>query len=163
TLRRRTFADESVSVVSLDDRTRFWRYAPDSVKFSDAKPGHAGEILPGDQLRARGQRSEDGLKVLAEEVVSGKFITRAGAVTGVDVDTRQVTITDQFTHEALLIRLTPDSQLKRMPDLSPILRGGNPGGGPGVPGAGSAALGRLARDAASAGPDGSNTASLDPA
>ena len=36
------------------------RYAPDSVKFDDAKPAPLNQIKPGDQLRARGDLSADG-------------------------------------------------------------------------------------------------------
>src|SRR4029077_14118063 len=40
--------------------TVFRRYSPDSVKFDDAKPSSLQEVRPGDQLRARGDRSADG-------------------------------------------------------------------------------------------------------
>jgi hypothetical protein len=36
------------------------RYAPDSVKFSDAKPSTLEEIKAGDQVRALGTKTEDG-------------------------------------------------------------------------------------------------------
>ena len=43
------------------------RYAPNSAKFSNAKPSSLGEIRPGDQLHARGARNADGSVVEAEE------------------------------------------------------------------------------------------------
>ena len=51
--------------------TVFRRYAPDSVKFDDAKPSSLQEVQPGDQLRARGDRSADGSELTAEEIVTG--------------------------------------------------------------------------------------------
>src|SRR5258708_6872189 len=48
-------------------------YAPDSVKFIDAKPGTLAEIKKGDQVRALGEKSPDGARYPAEEVVSGTF------------------------------------------------------------------------------------------
>src|SRR5688500_14802709 len=36
------------------------RYAPDSVKFADAKPAPFEEVKVGDQLRAKGERTPDG-------------------------------------------------------------------------------------------------------
>jgi len=44
--------------VHLSKDTILRRYAPDSVKFDDAKPAPVDQIKPGDQLRARGSRKE---------------------------------------------------------------------------------------------------------
>ena len=64
------------------------RYAPDSVKFDDAKPGTLEQIKPGDQLRARGNKSADGNELAAEEIVSGAFRNVAGTVIATDADGR---------------------------------------------------------------------------
>src|SRR5262245_7257511 len=71
--------EEKVSV-TVSERTGFRRYAPDSVKFADARKSSLDEVNVGDQVRARGQKSEDGLKVAAEEVVFGTFMTKAGPI-----------------------------------------------------------------------------------
>jgi hypothetical protein len=42
---------------------RFRRYAADSVKFSDARPSALADVHVGDQLRALGERSEDGSRL----------------------------------------------------------------------------------------------------
>ena len=42
-----------------------------SIKFDDAKPSKLADIHPGDQLRARGTKNEDGTEFAAEEIVSG--------------------------------------------------------------------------------------------
>jgi len=60
-------------VVHTSDKTVIRRYAPDSVKFDDAKSSALQEIHPGDQIRARGDRSADGAELAAEEIVSGAF------------------------------------------------------------------------------------------
>src|SRR5271157_2584952 len=52
--------------VKISKETVIRRYAPDSVKFDDAKPGTLAQIKPGDQLRARGTKSDDG-----KELVTG--------------------------------------------------------------------------------------------
>src|SRR5579872_6300991 len=49
------------------------RYAPESVKFEDAKPSTLAEIKTGDQVRARGDKTPDGGKMTADEIVSGSF------------------------------------------------------------------------------------------
>src|ERR1700733_3039727 len=47
-------------VVHSTSATVIRRYAPDSVKFDDARPATLRELHPGDQVRARGERSADG-------------------------------------------------------------------------------------------------------
>ena len=54
------------------------RYAADSVKFDDAKPGTLDQIKPGDQLRARGTKSDDGKEMAAAEIVSGTLPQHPG-------------------------------------------------------------------------------------
>ncbi len=66
-------------VITTTDKTKFRRYSEDSVKFADAKPSKLDEVSVGDQLRARGDKSTDGLKLTAEDVVFGTFLTRAGS------------------------------------------------------------------------------------
>ena len=51
------------------------------MKFAEAKRSGLAEIGVGDQVRARGVKSEDGLKVTAEDVVFGTFVTKAGTIT----------------------------------------------------------------------------------
>ena len=50
-------------------------YAPDSVKFSEAKPSSIADIKPGDMIRALGDKGPDGTTFAAEEIVSGAFQT----------------------------------------------------------------------------------------
>ena len=50
------------------------RYSPDSTKPEDAKPSSLSEIHPGDQLRARGNKSADGSEITAEEIYAGVFL-----------------------------------------------------------------------------------------
>jgi hypothetical protein len=129
TLQARSMSGVHVSTVKVDAKTRFRRYAPDSVRFADAKPSSLAEVSVGDQVRARGQKSADGSTVVAEEVVFGTFQTRAGAVTAVDVPNKEVTISELGTKKVIAIRLAADSQLKSMPDFSATMGGGGMGGG----------------------------------
>lgn len=59
--------------VDTTPTTKFRRYGAGSVKFEDAQPGTLDQIRPGDQLRVRGSKSEDGTTIQAEEIVSGSF------------------------------------------------------------------------------------------
>jgi hypothetical protein len=131
TLKIRALTGESQAVVTVTEKTSFKRYAPDSVKFADAKSSKLAEISVGDQVRARGMKSEDGLKVTAEDVVFGTFVTKAGTITAVNVEAREITVKDLANNKPLVIRATADSQIKKMPDMGGMRAGGAPGMGGG--------------------------------
>jgi hypothetical protein len=96
----------------------FLRYAPGSVRFRDAKLSSFAELKVGDQLRALGEKSADGTRYVAEEVVSGTFRTTGGKITAVDPATGEVKITDAQTQKPLTVIVIQDSMLRR---LSPEL------------------------------------------
>ena len=131
------------AVVTLTDRTTFKRYAPDSVKFSEARLSAVADVNIGDQMRVRGEKSEDGAKVTAEEVVFGTFLVKAGSIVSVDREAREINIQELGTNKTLKIKLTADSQLKQMTGMPMMMgappRGGMPAGAPppgGPPGPG---------------------------
>ena len=128
TVNVKSAGSEHAAVVTLNDRTTFKRYAPDSVRFAEAKPSNPQEIQIGDQLRARGTKDSEGSMVTAEDVVFGTFLTKAGSVTAVDPNANEVRITETGTGRPLVVKLTPDTQIKAMPDFG---AGGLPQGGPG--------------------------------
>jgi len=123
TLKMRSMQGEIRATVTVTEKTKYKRYTPDSVKFVDAKVSKLDEIGVGDQLRTRGQKSEDGLKVTADDVVFGTFVTKAGTVTAVNPESKEIRVNELGTNKPLLIKLTADSQLKKMPSF-----GGAPGG-----------------------------------
>ena len=143
TLKIRTLGGESQAVVTVTEKTAFKRYAPDSVKFAEARNSRLAEIGVGDQVRARGVKSEDGLKVTAEDVVFGTFVTKAGTITAVNPETREITVKDLSNNKALGIRITADTQIKKMPDMGAMM-GGMGGMGRGGPPAGAARGGAAA-------------------
>lgn len=91
------------------------RYAPDSVKFDDARPSTLQEIHPGDQVRARGDRSADGSEVTAEEIVSGTFHNIAGTINSVDASSSTLNVHDLLSKKNVAIKITADSQLRQLP------------------------------------------------
>ena len=135
TLKNKTLTGAEVeAVVTLSDRTAIKRYAPDSVKFAEAKPGNPAEISVGDQVWARGEKSEDGLKVTAEEVVFGTFVLEAGTIGAIDPEAKEFTVKELGTNKLLTVKLTSDSQLKQMFPISAMAggpgRAGMPAAGP---------------------------------
>jgi hypothetical protein len=93
------------------------RYSPDSVKFDDAKMGTLNQIRPGDQLRARGERSADGSDLNADEIISGTFHNVAATVISADPAAGSLTLNDLATKKPVVIRITSDSQLRRLPAM----------------------------------------------
>jgi hypothetical protein len=93
------------------------RYAPDSVKFDDAKLGMIGEIKPGDQLRARGTLSATGDEIHAEEVVSGSFRNIAGTVSSINPGDNSIKVTDLITKQPVIVKMSSDSQLRKLPPM----------------------------------------------
>lgn len=100
------------------------RYAPDSVKFDDAKVSTLDQIKPGDQLRARGERSADGTEVNADEIVAGSFRNIAATIASVNPASQTLTVTDLATKKHVVIRVTPDSQMHRLaPEMAQAIAG----------------------------------------
>jgi hypothetical protein len=93
------------------------RYAPESVKFDDAKPGTLDQIKPGDQLRARGSRSADSSEFTAEEVVFGSFRNIAGTVSSVDASQSTVNVMDAITKKPVSVKVGADSQIRKLPPM----------------------------------------------
>jgi hypothetical protein len=128
-------------IITLKPSAVLLRYAPDSVKFSDAKPGTFGEIQVGDQVRALGAKSEDGSHFAAEKLVSGTFLTLSATVVSVDAADGTVTVKDLASGKPVLVRTNADSQLHQLPPfLAQMIAAFNSGGPP----AGAAPEGRAA-------------------
>ena len=90
------------------------RYAPDSVRFSDAKPSTLEEIKVGDQIRALGTKGEDG-SFLAEKLVSGTFHSLGVTVVSVDAQNRSITVRESGSGRTVLVRTNDDTALHRFP------------------------------------------------
>ncbi len=102
-------------VVAAGAQTQFRRYAPDSVRFSDAKPSSFAELKVGDQLRALGTKSTDGARFTPEEIVAGSFQTIGGAITEINLEKQEIKINDLLSKQAVTIVVTKDSSLRKYP------------------------------------------------
>src|SRR6202790_2348849 len=105
---------KTVAVHVMKD-TILRRYAPGSVKFDDAKPAPLAEIRPGDQLRARGEKSADGSELTAKEVVSGSFRNISGTISSLDSAQSTITVHDLATKKNVVVKITSESQLRKLP------------------------------------------------
>jgi hypothetical protein len=95
--------------------TVFKRYAADSIKFQDASNGKLGDIQPGDQLRARGDKSADGTSVKADEVVTGTFDNLSGVLVSVNPAESTLTLKDLSTKKMFTVKVTANSELHALP------------------------------------------------
>ena len=101
--------------VHLSKDTILRRYAPNSVKFDDAKPAPLDQIKAGDQLRARGSRNGDGTELTAVEIVSGAFRNIAGTISAIDPSAGTFTLQDLTTKKSVTVKITSESQIRKLP------------------------------------------------
>jgi hypothetical protein len=126
--------------VQASNSTNIRRYAPDSTKFDDAKTATLDQIKPGDQLRAKGEKSADGTQLTADAIVAGTFRNIAGTVVSVDAAANTVTVNDLATKKPVVVSINADSQLHTLPAeaaqrIAARLKGGPAGaGGAATPG-----------------------------
>ena len=116
TLNVRTLAGAKTVTVIPTAKATVRRYTADSVKFSDAKDGTLADVKIGDQVRARGDKNEDGTKLMAEEIVSGTFKTIAATVVSIDPANEQMTVKDLETKKTMVVKVNADSNMKRLSD-----------------------------------------------
>ena len=139
TISHRAMGATQSIVMQVTDKTQMRRYAPDSIKFTDAKPSTFSELKVGDQLRALGDRTEDPLHFNPQEIVSGSFRTIAGVVKEVDPATGEIKISELEKKTPLTIVIKHDAVLRRFPpasEMGAMMMGGGGGFGRRPEGAG---------------------------
>jgi len=152
------FAGSRTITVHTSKSTIIRRYSPDSIKFEEARPSSLQDVRPGDQLRARGDRSADGADFTAEEIVTGRFRNIAGTVNSVDASSGILTVQDVMSKKSVQVKITADSQLHKLPPevAQRIAMRLKARAVPGMPGAGGNSSGQPS--AAAAGGSGSAAA-----
>ena len=126
-----TAAGKKDVAIEIGKSTVVRRYAPGSVKFDDAKLSSIAEVSPGDQLRARGVRGADGASFAADEIVTGAFRNVAGTISAVDAGAGTLTVSDLATKINEVVKISSDSQLRKLPpQMAQIIAGRLKGGAP---------------------------------
>jgi hypothetical protein len=151
TMSERTAAGPQTVTIVTTPSTQFTRYAQNSVKYADAKPSSFDALQPGDQLRVLGDKSADGTKITAEQILSGAFETVPATIVSISPDGKQLQATNIRTQQPITVTLTDESAVRRLPPamatgLARRMRGGaaNGAANSGTPGE--------APEAAAAGP-----------
>lgn len=137
--------------VTFAEKASVKRYAEGSVKFSEAVPSSIDDIEVNDQVRALGTRGEDPSVYTADQVVSGAFRNIAATVKNIDITNGVIEVTDLDTKKPLFVRISKDTNLKKLAEMAANFmamsingggfpagmmggRGGAPGGAPGAGG-----------------------------
>jgi Cu/Ag efflux protein CusF len=129
TISTRTREGPKPVVVEIPEHVDFRRYAPDSIRFSDAKASSFAELKVGDQLRVLGDKNADGSHIKAESIVSGSFRNIAGAIKTLDASTNQITLTDLVLHKPVTVTLSPETAMRRLPPWMAAMLARREGGG----------------------------------
>ena len=142
-------------ILTTTPHTVLLRYAPNSVKFSDAQPSNIAELKVGDQLRALGTKSDDGSQYAAEKVVFGTFHNIGATVISVDPQASALTVKNLATNKPIVVHANADCRMHELPpfiaQMIARLSSGAPGSGPG---AGGRPAGTAGGPSASGGPGG---------
>jgi hypothetical protein len=133
--------DPKTVAIDLSGNPGMLRYAPGSYKFDDAKPGTLADIQPGDTVRARGTKNDDGTRLKADQVLSGAFETIAATVISVDAAHGIVKVKDLQTKKPVDIKTTSDTLERRLPEQMATLMARRMNGGAGGPPAGGSPAG----------------------
>ena len=103
--------------VHISKSTVLKRYAPNSIRFADAQPAPLDAVHAGDQFRALGQKNAEGTEIDAASVVSGSFRNISGVVSAIDTSASTLTVRDLITKKNVTVHITPDAQMRRLPDM----------------------------------------------
>jgi hypothetical protein len=101
--------------VQVSQATIVRHYAGDSIRFEDAVGSSLAAIQPGDQLRVRGTKSDDGLSIQADEIVAGTFRNFSGTVSSIDGTAGTITLKDLTTKKNVTVTVTANSDVRRLP------------------------------------------------
>lgn len=100
--------------ITWSPSAKLLRYAPDSLKPTDAKPGAFADFRVGDQIRVVGDKSADGKRVAAEEIFSGTVSRVVGTISEINAARGEVTVKNAQTGESLTVAVGKNTTLRRI-------------------------------------------------
>ena len=104
-------------LVKIGEKTVIRRYAPDSIRFADARNGAVAEMAKDDQVRVIGEKNAEGTEMAAEELVFGTFRNTAATIVSINAETGEIQAKNWETNKPVTIKTAADSQLKRLPEF----------------------------------------------
>jgi hypothetical protein len=123
TIQSRGRANAETLTVAASAQTKLLRYAPDSLKLTDAVSGSFADLKIGDQVRVTGDRSTDGARIAAEEIVSGSVTRTVGIVSEVNAARGVVLIKNNQTGQSVTVAIGNNTTLRRItPEAAATLK-----------------------------------------
>ena len=127
-------------VLNTGKATEFTRYRPETP--GTPGPSQLAQLQVGDQVRAVGDKTEDGSSVEARKVYSGAFRTISATVVSIAADGKSAMVKDLASKKPVEIALADDASIRRLPPMmaamlarrlnpSAAAAGGSAGGNPG--------------------------------
>jgi len=126
--------------VQISKTTVLKRYAPNSIRFADAQPAALDAVHAGNQFQVLGQKNADGSEVTATSVVSGSFRNISGVVGSIDTAASTLTVKDLASKKNVTVHITPDAEMRRLPDMMARMIAGRLKGGAAATGGGGTAI-----------------------
>ena len=103
--------------VHPEAKTELLRYALESAKLSDAKPGTFADIKVGDEVHVLGNKNADGTSIVAEKIVSGSFKQIAATIESIDAQAGTLRVKNLATKKSVVIVVNPDSTMRKLPAM----------------------------------------------
>ena len=123
TIQTRGRANAETVTVDASANAKLLRYAPDSLKLSDTVAGTFADLKVGDQIRVLGDRTTDGARIAAEEIVSGSVSRTVGTVTEINPTRGEVVIKNTQTGETVTVSIGKNTTLRRItPEVAADLK-----------------------------------------
>jgi hypothetical protein len=113
TLQPRGREGVTLPTIVVTDATRFFRYAADSMDINHASRSSLSQMREGDQLRALGERSEDGARFTATEIIAGSMTRTIGEVVSVDAARKELTLKN-LEGQTITVAVGDRSSLRRV-------------------------------------------------
>ena len=103
---------QSIDIFILDGVV-VQRYRTNAVNLNDFEPSTIEKIKEGDQVRALGNKSSDGLQFDAEEIFVGVFNTNIGKVVSTDPQNNELKIVDA-NNKKISVIVNQESNIRRL-------------------------------------------------
>lgn len=109
--------------VDASANAKLLRYAPDSLKLSDAVAATFTDLKVGNQIRVLGDRSSEGARIAAEEIISGSINRAVGTVTEINATRGEVVIKNNQTGQTITVSTGKNTTLRRItPEVAADLK-----------------------------------------
>jgi len=110
-------AGAHITTVQPSDKTVFLRYAPDSAKIDDARPGAFAQLKVGDEVHVLGERNAEGTSVAAEKIVFGSFRQIAATIDAIDLQAGELKVKNLAVKKGppVILKVTADTMVKKLP------------------------------------------------